>query len=331
LVAKVTARVREQIAADGSSNSDDSTSSSSSSSVEERLAAVGWGGPLSAGGRPWWLPPPSSSSKVAEQDGERLAAAYLKIMGWPSTEEHTTTFPFGKCASADPAGCGLDFAFFHTLEWREKFRPWCMTPSAVRESEDGFFYVRGYSPPPADSTHADDSGHTLVFYRPGLHKYDDTEAYLRLLIHTLDAAVADSLSRSNDKIGKFNIILDCHGFGLSMTPGLSHVKRLFAMLQDHFPDRLGVLMIVNLSGPGQLFLKMIKSVISEAVKRKIHIIPGNDRGRDMLEALVDEAYIPTWLGGTDAYVPDAKAVYADRLCSEEAGREYYLTMPYHAP
>eukprot|EP00562_Extubocellulus_spinifer_P012650 CAMPEP_0178538918 /NCGR_PEP_ID=MMETSP0697-20121206/231_1 /TAXON_ID=265572 /ORGANISM="Extubocellulus spinifer, Strain CCMP396" /LENGTH=663 /DNA_ID=CAMNT_0020171183 /DNA_START=130 /DNA_END=2121 /DNA_ORIENTATION=- len=339
VVAKVLGRVRDQIAADGGSdnnnngNNNNSTSSSHISSVEERLAAVGWGGPLSAGGRPWWLPSPSSSSssQVDEQDGERLAAAYLKIMGWPTTEEYTTTFPFGKCAKADPVGCDLDFAFVHTLEWREKFRPWCMTPSAVKESEDGFFYVRGYSPPPVDSTHTDDVGHTLVFYRPGLHRYDDTEAYLRLLMHTLDAAVADSLSRSNNKIGKFNIILDCNGFGISMIPGLSHVKRLFAMMQDHFPDRLGVLMIVNLSGPGQLFLKMIKSVISEAVKRKIHIIPDNDNGRDMLEALVDEAYIPTWLGGTDDYAPDAKVVYADRLCSEEEGREYYLTMPYHAP
>jgi len=318
LVKMVTETVREQV----SEVSDDTDAQS----FDKRVANVGWGGPLASGGEPWWLPP---SSTKTEMNGERLAVAYAKIMGWPSTKEYTTKFPFKKCQE----GCDPHFALVHTLEWREKFKPWCITPSVVRENRDSFFYVRGHSPPNPDDKDGDATiGHSLIFYRPGLHKYDDTESYLRLVMHTLDAAVADSYSRSNDQVGKYNIILDCNGFSLSTLPGLSEVKRLFAMMQDHFPDRLGVLMIVNLSGPGQLFLKMIKSIISEAVKKKIHIVPPPDKGgMDMLKVLIEEEFIPTWLGGTDDYVFNPKVAYADRMCTEEEGREYYETMPYHAP
>ena len=294
---------------------------------DERVANVGWGGPIASGGRPWWLP---ESSTKTEMDGERLAAAYAKIMGWPSPGEYTTKFPFKKCQE----GCDPHFAFLHTLEWREKFKPWCITPSAVKENRDSFFYVRGHSPPNPNIKDGDATiGHSLVFYRPGLHKYEDTESYLRLIMHTLDAAVADSYSRSNNRVGKFNIILDCNGFSLSILPGFSEVKRLFTMMQDHFPDRLGVLMIVNLSGPGQLFLKMIKGIISEAVKKKIHIVPPTDKGgMEMLKVLVEEEFIPTWLGGTDDFVLNPKVAYPEnRMCTEAEGREYYQTMPFHAP
>ena len=318
LVKMVTDNVRQQIGEVG----DDIDAQS----FDERVANVGWGGPLASGGEPWWLP---SSSTKTEMNGERLAAAYAKIMGWPSTEEYTTKFPFKKCQE----GCDPHFALVHSLEWREKFKPWCITPSAVRENRDSFFYVRGHSPPNPNDKDGDATiGHSLVFYRPGIHKYEDTESYIRLIMHTLDSAVADSYSRSNNKVGKFNIILDCNGFSLSTLPGLSEVKRLFTMMQDHFPDRLGVLMIVNLSGPGQLFLRMIKPIISEAVKRKIHIVPPTERGGiDMLKVLIEEEYIPTWLGGTDDYVLNPKVAYADRMCTEDEGREYHITIPYHAP
>ena len=303
------------------------TDTATAEDFDERVANVGWGGPIANGGRPWWLP---ESSTKTEMDGERLAAAYAKIMGWPSPGEYTTKFPFKKCQE----GCDPHFAFLHTLEWREKFKPWCITPSAVKENRDSFFYVRGHSPPNPNIKDGDATiGHSLVFYRPGLHKYEDTESYLRLIMHTLDAAVADSYSRSNNRVGKFNIILDCNGFSLSILPGFSEIKRLFTMMQDHFPDRLGVLMIVNLSGPGQLFLKMIKGIISEAVKKKIHIVPPTDKGgMEMLKILVEEEFIPTWLGGTDDFVLNPKVAYLEnRMCTEAQGREYYETMPFHAP
>ena len=53
-------------------------------------------------------------------------------------------------------------------------------------------------------------------------------------------------------------------------------------------------------------------------------------GREMLSHLIDPRYVPDWLGGTDHYVFDAEAEYAGSMCTEEEGREYLTTMPYHA-
>ena len=307
---------------------------------EERMGAVGWGGPVrkeedgdgpdGAGpGRPFWDPPREGIADRAAAaggggggGGTMLAAAYLKIMEWPT--DGVAHYPYKPCRD----GCRTGYAIAHTLEYREKYRPACATPSAVRENRRGWFYVRGHAP---SFPERDRFGHTMIYYRPALHKAEDAEAYVRVCIHTLELAVADSMKRSGDRVGRYNLLLDSEGFGLGGIPKLSEAFRLFLMMQDHFADRLGVIVIANTSGPARLFLSLINAFLSESVKKKIHLLPEMERGgREMLSHLIDPRYVPDWLGGTDHYVFDAEAEYAGSMCTEEEGREYLTTMPYHA-
>ena len=152
----------------------------------------------------------------------------------------------------------------------------------------------------------------------------------------IDACVADALKRSGGKIGKCNAVLDSKGFGLSYIPPMSATKRALSMLQDHFPDRLGVFVIANMAKPAQIFLKMVMPFLPIEVRRKIHVLPDHGEKRsEMLKKLVDEQYIPTWLGGTDTYEFNAveyyeKSEHRTEFCTEEEGRSYLTTMPYHA-
>ena len=50
---------------------------------------------------------------------------------------------------------------------------------------------------------------------------------------------------------RFFVVLDCRGFGLSMVPSLSVVKKLFGFIADHYPRRLGKLIVINISRPGK--------------------------------------------------------------------------------
>ena len=212
-----------------------------------------------------------------------------------------------------------------------------MTPSAFDENSKGWLYVRGYSPSRYDPNN-EKSGSSVMWFRPGLQKISKEryEEYIRVLVHGIDTCVADAFKRSNGKVGKCNVFLDANGFGLSYIPPMGPTKRLLSMLKDHFPDKLGVIVIGNMPKAAHIFLKMIMPFLPVEVRRKIFLLPSDVEGKyAMTKSLVEEKFIPTWLGGKDSYKFDATEYYKtgnnrSDFISDEEGVEYRKTMPYHA-
>ena len=306
-----------------------------SQTFEKRMEGVRWGGPATStksASFSWYFPTESSKSWGVdkEEDGTRLLAALLKIVKWPSNL--ISNFPFNLCGAQS---CPLDVSLKHTLEFREKFQPWKMTDAAYRENELGWMYVRGHSP---TRYHEDASkgGYSLLWYRPGKKKIEAYEPYIRVVINSLDRCVADSLNRSGGHIGKCNIVLDCDGFGMRMIPPMKFVKTILPMMQDHFPDRMGVLVLVNLAGAAQIFMGIVTPFLPDAVKKKIHVLPNDEPARtEMLKELMVDQFVPTWLGGKDGYSFNSaeyykKGEFESEFFSNEEGIEYVETMPYHA-
>jgi len=306
-------------------------------SFQERLDSVPWGGVETDANR-WWPRKDNDKDKISSQsEGGRVLASYLKIMKWPA--DLKVKYPFKLCKD----GCDSEVSLLHTLEWREKYKPWCMSPKAVQFNNAGFVYTRGHSKPgPKQRLEAEMSndvntlangGHSMVWYRPGLASpSEDPELYGRTMVNTLEMAVSDSLARNKGTIGRFNVIMDCSGMGSKNSPSIANVKKLFGVLQDHFPDRLGVLLAANLSGMTQMLMKMVLPFVTEDVRAKIHIIPNDEEGRrEMLTQFMDESEIPYALGGIDGYMFDANDYYEGKcILPEEGILEYVETMPYHA-
>lgn len=275
---------------------------------EKRAAAVPWNGP--AGGYPWY------------NNDASLLTTYLKIMKWPT--DLTAKFPFRLC----PDGCKAQVAIAHTLEWREKYKPWCTSPAGMIENAKGFAYIRGHSPSLDNG-----GGHTLVWLRFPIHKAIDPVQWVRTVINVMDRAVADSLHRTNGKVGLFNAVVDGNGFALSHLVGMAPIKLLVTMLQDHFPDRLGVIVLANLARPAQFVVNMVKPLITKDVREKLYLLPDAAGPRqDMLEALVGTEFIPYYLGGTDEYRFSVEEYYDPKkhYCTDAESVEYIKTMPYHA-
>ena len=322
----------------------------------ERVDFVAWGG----GGREtknndtdtssWWpkqnvLGEASSTALSSHSEGGRLLAGYLKIMKWPSPDFHVK-FPFRLCAR----GCDSEVAVLHTLEWRTKYKPWCVSEETIHFNRDGFIYARGHSRPglrqrelldaTATTTTTTEqklslslAGHSMVWFRPSLASpTDNPHQYGRSVIHAVEMAVSDSLERNDGTIGRFNVVVDCANMSSKNSPSMSGVKTVFSVLQDHFPDRLGVLLLANLSGLTQLLLKMVLPFVTEDVRAKIHIIPTDEvERREMLLQFIDEKHIPYYLGGKDGYEFDAEGYYQGKcVLPDESIQEYLTTMPYHA-
>ena len=299
----------------------------------ERVDSVPWGGYYDSDNTKWW-PRQDSKDPNKMYGGMRMLAGYLKIMKY----QLHVKFPHKLCEE----GCDSEVAVLHTLEWREKYKPWCLTPQTIEYNKNGFIYLRGNSRPGPrkrveaanDSESLSTSGHSLLFYRPAATTVEHPNLYGRAILNAIDSAIADSLLRNKGEIGRFNIIFDCKGFGSKNAPSIANVKLLFRYLQDHFPDRLGVLVVANLGGMAQMLMKMVLPFVTEAVRAKIHIIPNDDEGRrEMLLQFIEEDKIPTWLGGKDDYEFDVKEYYGDATCvlpDEEIIDKFLIDMPYHA-
>lgn len=297
-------------------------------SFSKRISKVSFGGKEELLSSVWW-----EEGKIVNgrdtNGGMRLLNCFLKIMKWP--QDLKTNFPFNYCSD----GCTADFALAHTLEFREKFRPWLITPSVQKENSNGWMYIHGYSPTRYHED-AERGGYSIIWFRPGLHKIDNAEAFIRTIIHTIDKCLADVLSRTDSQVGKCNVVLDAQGFGPTYIPPIKATKKLLKMLQDHFPDTMGVLVLINMGRASQMFMSIVNPFLPDIVKRKIHIVPNdNDKRREMLSQLIDEKFIPTWLGGTDNYQFESteyyqQGRYKSDFCTNEEGLDYIETMPYHA-
>jgi hypothetical protein len=296
---------------------------------QERASNVRWGGDTG----PHWLAPKQLQGSTTQQqsltdleslEGGNLFYSYLRIMQWPETLN--VHFPFKIC----PKGCNADVAIRHTLEFREKYKPWMLSPGAKVENSKGSCYFHGFSP---SLTEDENGAHAVVWFRPGQRIKVDDVAYTRAYVNTLDRAVAASFQRSHGRVGKFNVVVDGSNFSWGLLPSLHQLKVFVTILQDHFPDRLGMVLLTNLGMVGELVVKLFLPLITEEVRNKIKVLPhGVVERNQVLETVVGRENVPVWLDGTDAYEFDVDVYYANdsMYASEEDANEYLTTMPYHA-
>ena len=85
-----------------------------------------------------------------------------------------------------------------------------------------------------------------------------------------------------------------------------------------------------------MILKVAMPFVPDIVRRKIHILPNNEDAQyEMLKELVDEQSIPIRFGGIDSFTFDPEMYYESgnyqsEMWSDQEGRDYEKSMPYHA-
>ncbi|KAL3917033.1 MAG: hypothetical protein SGILL_004901 [Bacillariaceae sp.] len=309
-------------------------------SLQKRVKEVPWGGPLHdqrhahliehPHSTSWWAPPkahPTKKSTPLEKlEAGNLLYSYLRIMKWPS-DLKSVMFPFKPCKKH---GCPGEFALNHTLIYREHYKPWLVTRSVQKVNTNGLVYHHGFSPSLTDDEHAP---HAIVWLRPALRVHVDEVFYARTLIRELENAVAASMKNSHGRVGKFNVIISGEGFSLGVMPSLNGIKSFVTMLQDHYVDRLGVVVLTDMGRTCELLLKCFLPLIAEEVRNKIIVVPhDHDKRMPILETILGKENIPVWLGGTDDYEFNADEYYAaDHVVmgSDEQATEYLTTLSFH--
>lgn len=264
-----------------------------------RVASVAWGGRSK-----WWHPvfPRSSFYPLETIDGANLLYPYYQAMQPYMRDENHVRFPRRQCAS----GCNTQVAILSTLEWRENYMPWMVTPHVLEENDDGWVYARGVSKPSPYGRHG------IVWLRVGQHSVRDNEAYTRAILHSVDRAIGEALRQG--RVGRVNLVLDAEGYEWGKIPDIHEIKHIFGILQDHYPGRLGAVFLCNMSPSAEILFSILKPLLSKEVLNKIYLLPLDDKERNkQLESVIPVEYMPSWLGGSDTYEFNVRSYYPSRF------------------
>jgi hypothetical protein len=301
--------------------------------IRHRSESIQWGGSHHHGGFPWWYPTSNHSHAGRDHpwdhvDGLTLLYNYYIVIKRHMPKHNQTIdlshvhFPVRMCKGAH--GCAAEQAVDYTLQWRTDYQPWCVPPSLLQENAQGWAYTRGFAHPTPSAPHH--GAHAMVWIRVGQHRTMQVDAYFRAIVHALERAVTAALHHSHGRVGRINVVVDGAGFEWDKLPDIRHIQQTVHILQDvsdiskcivniviimtilhsthsltalvqHYSNRLGLIVIVNTSRMAELFINVMKKLITKEVGEKIRILSHNPEKRlEELKALVEERYIPTWLG-----------------------------------
>jgi CRAL/TRIO domain/CRAL/TRIO, N-terminal domain len=153
----------------------------------------------------------------------------------------------------------------------------------------------------------DSSGRAVVVMRPGLENSKDVAGNIHFLTYTLERA-------SRICTGRFVIIIDygAGAFSLRNAPSLSTSKATLAMIQNHFPERLGAAVMVD---PPAFFFplfRLVRPLIDPVTAAKIHFVNlEDDATHPVKSGLLDSVNTPTEYGGELSYEFNPESYFDD--------------------
>ncbi|KAG9126781.1 hypothetical protein FRC07_002017 [Ceratobasidium sp. 392] len=168
-----------------------------------------------------------------------------------------------------------------TLEWRREYKPDLIPPEEVRiESQTGKIILNGF----------DVDGRPILYMRPGRENTETSPRQIRHLIFCLERAI-DFMPPNQDSMV---IIVDYKSTTLKTNPSIGVARKVLNVLQQHYVERLGRAIVVNLPALLNFFYKGISPFLDPVTRDKMRFNPN-------LSELVPVSQLDKDLGGEFPY------------------------------
>eukprot|EP00188_Purpureofilum_apyrenoidigerum_P000497 Plantae.Rhodophyta-Purpureofilum_apyrenoidigerum.ctg12151.p1 GENE.Plantae.Rhodophyta-Purpureofilum_apyrenoidigerum.ctg12151~~Plantae.Rhodophyta-Purpureofilum_apyrenoidigerum.ctg12151.p1 ORF type:complete len:296 (-),score=69.50 Plantae.Rhodophyta-Purpureofilum_apyrenoidigerum.ctg12151:266-1153(-) len=149
-----------------------------------------------------------------------------------------------------------------TLKWRKEFDVVGLLQSDLNlvksESTTGKMYAGGH----------DKSGRPILYMKPRNQNTKDTTANIQHLVYSLERTCANAVSPQE----KMVLILDFKGYGLRNAPSVKVMKETLHILQNHYPERLGLAICVEAPALFFGFYKVITPFIDPVTAKKVQFL-----------------------------------------------------------
>ncbi|MBA0566119.1 hypothetical protein Golob_010964 [Gossypium lobatum] len=174
-----------------------------------------------------------------------------------------------------------------TLKWRAEYKPeeirW---EEVAHEAETGKIYRSNY---------IDKHGRTVLVMRPSCQNTKSTKGQIRYLVYCMENAI---LNLPPDK-EQMVWLIDFNGYNLSHT-SVKVTRETAHILQDHYPERLGLAILYNPPKFFEPFWKVVKPFLEPKTQNKVKFVYSDDpNSKKIMEELFDMEKLETAFGGND--------------------------------
>jgi len=191
-------------------------------------------------------------------------AAALLLARFPGSEEvsKATCRRFLRAWKGDVDGATSGIQKY--LEWRKEVRPEDITVADIKnELATGKGGPHGF----------DRCGRPVIWAFAGRHDKNarDIEETVKLILYSLETAISTG---EKNGIEQVCFVFDLSGFGRK-SMDYEVVKRLFLLLANYYPERLGQVLLLNAPKVFNVFWRVISPYIDPVTFKKIQFVSKN--------------------------------------------------------
>ncbi|XP_059279838.1 uncharacterized protein LOC132033778 isoform X1 [Lycium ferocissimum] len=191
-----------------------------------------------------------------------------------------------------------------TLKWRLDYKPeeirW---DDVASEAETGKIYRSNYT---------DKHGRPVLVMRPRCQNTKSVKGQIKYLVYCMENAVVNLPEDQEQMVW----LIDFHGFNLSNI-SIKVTKETAHVLQDHYPERLGIAILYDAPKIFEPFWKVAKPFLDPKTASKVKFVYSDDpNSQKMMEELFDMSLIESTFGGDDQADFDVNK-YAERMREDD--------------
>ncbi|XP_048236204.1 phosphatidylinositol transfer protein 3 isoform X2 [Ricinus communis] len=191
-----------------------------------------------------------------------------------------------------------------TLKWRLEFKPEKLQwEDIAHEAETGKIYKANYF---------DKKGRTVIVVRPGFQNTSAVAGQIKHLVYCVENAI---LTMNPDQ-EQMTWLVDFQWWTMACI-SVKAARDTLKILQDHYPERLGVAILYNPPKVFESFWTMMKPFIEPKTYKKVNFVYSNKpQSRKIMEEIFDMDKLESTFGGRNSIVFDYEA-YGLRMKQED--------------
>ncbi|KAL1569455.1 phosphatidylinositol transfer protein 3-like [Salvia divinorum] len=173
-----------------------------------------------------------------------------------------------------------------TLKWRSEYKPeeirW---HEVAHEGETGKVSKANFH---------DRKGRTVLIMRPGKQNTSSSEGNIRHLVYLMENAILN-LPEEQEQM---SWLIDFNGWTINTNISIKTSRDIIYILQNHYPERLAVIVLYNPPRFFEAFWKVVKYFVDQKTFRKINFAyPNNKESLEMMKSFFDTDNLPSEFGG----------------------------------
>lgn len=192
-----------------------------------------------------------------------------------------------------------------SLVWRTNYKPEeILWEQVASEAETGKIYRPSYK---------DKNGRVVLVMRPSFQNSTSTRAQVKYLVYCMENAILNLPSDQEQMIW----LIDFHGFSLSNI-SIKSTKETAYILQEQYPERLGLAILYNPPKFFEPFYKIVKPFLEPKTANKVKFVYSDDPNtKTIMDNLFCTDELESAFGGKNEENFDIKK-YAEKMKEDDA-------------